>query len=366
MRLLLVDDDPEDRFLLKRAISRSELGAVLFEASTLAKATDLLLEISPDCLLVDYRLPDGNGLALLKVTKRPLILMTGHGDEALAVDAMKSGAADYFPKDSITPVRLQQSISAAIEKAELQNRLARYQEDLEQRNKELEYLNKQKDRFFSIISHDLRTPFNGLVGISELMMQQGDRLSANERDMYAAAVHQSAKELLTLLENLLEWSRVQMNAVQFTPLETSLKHIVEAAFRIVRRAAVQKSVRLVNCVDDQRVRVDAEMMTCVLRNLIANAVKFSTAGGQVIVTAQLANGCSEVTVSDTGVGMPPSLVGRLFKLDEKVSMPGTDGETGTGLGLLLCKELVEKHGGRITVDSREGEGTAFRFTIPAC
>lgn len=366
MRLLLLDDDPADRLLLKRALVRSELQAQLFEAGTVGEAASLLAQIDPDCLLVDYRLPDGTGLDLLARCRCPLILLTGQGDEALAVAAMKAGAADYIPKESIAPVRLHQAISAALEKAELQARLARYQADLEQRNRDLEILNRQKDRFFSILAHDLRSPFNALLGLSQHLLDQRAHLTPAERDEFLTAIHHSVRDLYALLENLLEWARVQMmKGAQFEPTVTNLRDLVTAAIASMRTMARQKGVQVDNAVEAFLVRVDRDMIGAVLRNLLENAVKFTDTGGRVTVAATGDDGWVAVTVADTGVGMAPELVQRLFRLDEKVTTPGTGGERGTGLGLLLCKELVERHGGRISVSSRLGAGTSFRFTLPA-
>ena len=241
------------------------------------------------------------------------------------------------------------------------------EENLEQKNMlvdKLEKLNSEKDKFFSIIAHDLRSPFQGFIGLTELMVEEINILSKNELSEMSGELNKSANSLYKLLQNLLEWSQMQKGTINFSPQECSLSEIVNQSYENMEQRAAQKGITLESSISDSiKVYADERMLNTVVRNLLSNAVKFTKANGKVIITAKEINGEIEVCVTDTGVGMTDENVKKLFKLDEKVRTQGTDGEPSTGLGLLLCKEFVEKHGGKIWVESKLDAGSKFYFTV---
>jgi len=229
----------------------------------------------------------------------------------------------------------------------------------------LEKLNSEKDKFFSIIAHDLRSPFQGFIGLTEIMVEEINILSKNELTDMSSELNKSANNLFKLLQNLLEWSQMQKGTINFAPQEWKLCEIIKQSYENMEQRAAQKGIEL-ECIipDNIKVYADEKMLNTIVRNLISNAVKFTRADGKVIVSAKdLDNGSVEVSIKDTGVGMSDEEVKKLFKLDEKVRKTGTDGEPSTGLGLLLCKEFVEKHDGRIWVESTAGAGSTFYFTV---
>ena len=239
-------------------------------------------------------------------------------------------------------------------------------EDAAQIRDELGTLNKQKDKFFSIIAHDLRSPFNALLGFSSILETRGPELSPEQVTDYGRLVHQAAQQSFALLEDLLDWSLLQMGRMDFDPQPVNIGKIVEAGLFLFEPNAAAKDITL--SADHPRglmALADAQMVRTILRNLINNAIKFTPEKGTITVTAGRVEDWIEIAVTDTGVGMTAEKIERLFLIEEKTSTMGTGGESGTGLGLQLCKELVEKNGGKITIESSVGKGSTFKFTLPA-
>jgi PAS domain S-box-containing protein len=244
---------------------------------------------------------------------------------------------------------------------------ARKQADAELRaaHAELHALNASKDKFFSIISHDLRSPFSTLMGFSEILEQQADTLTREEIKSQAHWLHASAERVYALLENLLNWSRLQRGAMPCQPENISVAQIADDNLALFQSKAEQKQITLTGTIDDQAwVYADYAMVNTVVRNLLSNALKFTPTGGRIDLSARTLDAEIEVTVADTGVGMEPEDCARLFRIDEQHTTAGTDGEKGSGLGLILCRELVERNGGQIRVESQPGQGTTFRCTLP--
>jgi signal transduction histidine kinase len=221
-----------------------------------------------------------------------------------------------------------------------------------------------KDRFFSIISHDLKSPFTALLGMTHMMAELADSLSKEKLVEYAKDVNESGSRIFELLQNLLEWSRLQMKGGTFQPEGIQLEEVTQECIDILAPNAAAKNIKLINKIEHTPAFADRYMAQALIRNLIANAVKFTPSGGSVEVTCHQHDGNIQVTVADNGVGMTNSHAEKIFALDEKTSTQGTNGEVGTGLGLPLCKEMVEKCGGRIWVESELNEGSKFHFTLP--
>ncbi|MEI7811940.1 MAG: PAS domain S-box protein [Ignavibacteria bacterium] len=238
--------------------------------------------------------------------------------------------------------------------------------ELTETKEELEKINSEKDKLFSIIAHDLKSPFQGFMGLTESMAEDINSFSQDDLSEIGHEMHITSKNLFALLNNLLEWARMQQGAISFNPTEIVLSDIVSENINLMIKRGEQKGIEIIHEADpDQTVFADEAMLNSVLRNLLSNAVKFTKKGGNVIVKAKKTeNDMIEISVIDSGIGISEALSQKLFKTDEKTGRKGTDGEPSTGLGLLLCKEFVEKHGGRIWVKSEKGKGTAFYFTIP--
>lgn len=230
---------------------------------------------------------------------------------------------------------------------------------------ELQQLNATKDKFFSIIAHDLRNPFITILGFSDLLLSDYSELSDEERKFYLEEMKKSAELSHNLLQNLLQWSRSQTGRIEFNQSALFLHHVINSNFDLLYGSAEKKDIKMVSEVSvDIKLFADEDMLNTVLRNLLTNSIKFTPRHGTITVSASLNKSMAQISVSDTGVGMDESALNNLFRIDISHSSHGTDREAGTGLGLILCKEFVEKHGGTISVSSAPGKGTTFTFTIP--
>jgi PAS domain S-box-containing protein len=243
---------------------------------------------------------------------------------------------------------------------------------LEKYNASLIELNKTKDKFFSIIAHDLRNPYTSMIGYTEMLLEDLDELSKDEIRDSLKIIHGSVKNSLNLLENLLAWSRLQTGHMPFNPIQLGLSDVVEDVVNVLFSLAYRKKIGIVNQVDaDILLFADKNMLVTILNNLVMNAIKFSNIGGEIIISAGINSSGSEkdrefvtISVADTGVGMDTETCDKLFTSNRLPSSPGTAREQGSGLGLLLTREMVEKHDGLITVESTLGKGTVFSFLIP--
>jgi len=242
--------------------------------------------------------------------------------------------------------------------------LASYAQNLKLANHELEHLNKTKDKFFSIIAHDLRNPFNAIIGFSEMMQRDYNELDSNHKISLLEMIRISSETAYNLLENLLQWSQTQTGKIVFAPEQIDLAPLVESSLSLLSVNAEKKGVFLRNDVmPGTMVTADRNMVNTIIRNLISNAIKFSLKGGEVLVSARPVNEMIEISVRDRGIGMPRDVLHKLFRIDTYHSSNGTAGESGTGLGLVICKEFIEKHKGRIKAESAEGKGTTISFTL---
>jgi PAS domain S-box-containing protein len=244
--------------------------------------------------------------------------------------------------------------------------LRRAQEEIIQKNEDLTKLNAEKDKFFSIIAHDLRSPFNSFLNLSKMMSEELEDMSQSEIQIIATTMSKSAIKLFDLLENLLEWSRMQRGLINFEPSAMELKVKIEKSIHALIDLAHAKQITIhVDIPEDLKIHADEMMLESTMRNLVSNAIKFTPKGGRVTVKAWLADNQSVmVTVTDTGIGMSRQILQKLFRIDENASRKGTEGESSSGLGLLLCKDFIEKHGGRIWVESEVNKGSTFHFTLP--
>ncbi len=236
---------------------------------------------------------------------------------------------------------------------------------LEENDLQLRELNSTKDKFFSIISHDLKNPFAVLKSSSELLSRYLEKNDLEKSKAKAEMISNASNRGYVLLENLLIWAQSQTGAIKFSPRTIILNHTVSESISDVQDQAKGKSILIKNEIpDDLIIDADENLLAIVFRNLLTNAIKFTHKGGTITVTSKTDDGKVEVAVIDTGIGIPKSHQYKLFRLDDNFSRPGTDNEASTSLGLILCKEFIEKHKGRIWVESEENRGSEFRFVLP--
>jgi two-component system sensor histidine kinase/response regulator len=232
-------------------------------------------------------------------------------------------------------------------------------------NSELKEAIETKDKFFSIIAHDLRSPFNNIIGLSDLLKSEVRNLDSKQIENFAGLISKSAGHTLQLLDNLLNWARMQQDRMEFTPGNLLLQKFVKDVVWILNESAQQKNISIHNKIPSKLIiHADENMITGIIRNLISNAIKFTNTGGLIEISAQHIENQVVISVTDTGVGISEQQIARLFNVGTNSSTRGTANEPGTGLGLILCREFVEKHGGKIWVSSKPGQGTTFYFSIP--
>jgi len=229
----------------------------------------------------------------------------------------------------------------------------------------LHQLNADKNRFISILGHDLKSPFNNLLGLSEVLIGEITSLKTEEIEDIAKDIQKSAKIANKLLDDILMWARTQQGKIPFKPQILNFKDIFKSTLEIFTPNASAKNITInYSATDEINVFADIDMIKTVLRNLVSNAIKFTNSGGSIIIDAKQNSENVIISVSDNGIGIPPENLSKLFDISEVITTTGTAKETGTGLGLLLCKEFVEKHGGKIWVESEVGKGSDFKFTLP--
>jgi signal transduction histidine kinase/DNA-binding response OmpR family regulator len=315
----------------------------------------------------------------LPLTRSELTLPLQIGEEMIGVLGIHSDhLAAFDSEDKRVLQTLANQITIAIRNAwlyELQQKLHRLEEE---RANALAKLNADKDKFFSIISHDLRSPFNILLGNAKLLVRGIDSFSKQDLKEISQGIYNGAEAVHSLLENLLTWSRMQRKGgIEYKPEQIEMSALAQETMNLLKQAAVEKKIGLRNTIEKGlSVYADKDMIEMVLRNLTGNALKFTPRGGTVTLAAKIRNNHGngqtrqsrphfvEVAVKDTGVGMSQEDIARLFRIDVHHSTLGTEKEQGTGLGLIICKEMVEQNGGQIWVESKPGKGTTVGFTVP--
>jgi two-component system, sensor histidine kinase and response regulator len=388
--ILIVDDTPDNLRLLSGILV--EQGYIVRPAANGPRALTAARVEPPDLILLDIKMPDMDGYAVceqLKADERtreiPVIFISALDDIQDKVKGFALGGVDYIIKpfqaeEVLARVQTHLALHTLQIRLEEQNRqlqqeIAQRQQaeedlqvlnqQLQQTNQELAAANTSKDTFFSIIAHDLRTPFTSLIGLTEVMLEDFDRYEHEKLKGFLRKIHKAAQHTYTLLTNLLTWSRLERGVMEYEPVPVALHTIVRPVIDVLTLNATQKQIVFDNQIDrDVSVYADVQMVNTVIRNLLSNALKFTPSGGKVTISAQARANLIEIAVADTGIGMTPKQISALFRIDTKTSQRGTAGEEGTGLGLILCKELVEKNGGTIRVESTPDHGSTFFFPLP--
>lgn len=247
----------------------------------------------------------------------------------------------------------------------LYHRMSRnYLAQLHQKNEDLHQLNAKKDKFFSIVAHDLKNPFNSIIGMSDLLVDPNAELEEKEKVEFLLSIRKTSKTAYQLLENLLAWAMTELKKLPFKPEPADSSQAASAAIQVVLASASTKNIIINNLIPEGTlVKADKNMLETILRNLVSNAIKYSNPGSSIEIQYADPSGIPLLSVTDHGVGMSPEQQNSLFLFGTNQSTYGTQNEKGTGLGLILCKEFVEKHGGKIWVESQKNIGTTFYFTL---
>ncbi len=236
--------------------------------------------------------------------------------------------------------------------------------ELAKSKKQVDEINATKDKFFSIISHDLRSPFNSILGLSNLLKENSRKYDADKMEKIISAIYKSSHASYALLNNLLEWSRTQTGSIKFSPESFILIDVVKDVMDLLSNNAAQKDVHVSYETKSLSLYADKNMIHTILRNLVSNAIKYSKPGGRIQINYNQDDTQTLISVTDSGIGIDQASINRLFRIEDTYQIDGTAGEKGTGLGLIICKEFIDMHHGKIWVDSELGKGSTFHFTIP--
>ena len=367
--VLAIDDNPENLGLLFDYLNLAGFTVLLVQESQ--NAVNHAEKNLPDLILLDVMMPGLNGFEVCRLLKEnpktrniPVIFMTALTELDDKIRGFDAGGVDYVTK----PIQCKEVLARVkthMTIRKLQKQLEEKNKRLETQQEELSALNASKDRFFSIISHDLRAPFTGLCGMTDMLLEHFDDYQPPEIKESLEKFKKTTDNLYSLIENLLTWSRIQSGRIDFMPQTFPLTTVITNVLQLFSSNAEQKRIRLENLLKEPySVYADAKMLDTVLRNLISNALKFTHSEGNISVSARPEGRMLKISVADTGIGIAPKHHQKLFRIDTEYKRPGTAKERGTGLGLVLCKEFVELHGGRLWVESESGEGSVFNFTIP--
>lgn len=243
--------------------------------------------------------------------------------------------------------------------------ISHQKEEIEIHREKLKELNANKDKFFSIIAHDLRNPIAGFLNLTEILSTNFEVLTETERKDFVEVMNQASKQLYNLLENLLQWSRAQTGNLTYEPKFVSVKQMVDNSIDSLMLNIENKKLNVViNINENEKVFADENMITTVIRNLLSNAIKFSNKEQSIQIRCSLNENNAEIAIVDQGIGIKPEIKEKLFKIDNHITTQGTLDEKGSGLGLILCKEFIEKNGGKIWAESEPNKGSAFMFLIP--
>lgn len=363
--VLLIEDDEDDYIITQDLLL--ELPHMKYHldwVTNLEDAKGKLEERSFDVCLCDYRLGSENGLDFLKYAVQnypriPVVMLTGQDDLETDNLALKIGAADYLVKGQINRTLLGRSIRYSIEQI-------RDRERIRKSESELQKSNATKDKFFSIIAHDLRSPFTALLSLSDILLEQFGELDDETKKEYIGMIRESSENTFKLIENLLEWSRVQRGTIEINPEQFRLAGMVRRILNLHKQIADNKGIEMQHGIDEtEAVYADSNMVETVIRNLVLNAIKFTDRHGWIRVDCERTDGMTRIQVKDNGTGMDEKTMGKLFNIEENKSTSGTDGETGTGLGLILCREFVAINRGDIDVESEPGKGSIFTVILPS-
>lgn len=353
--ILIVDDNSKNLQLLADMLRENNFR--IATANHAEKALKFVHRKPIDLILLDILMPDMDGIALCRKLKQneytreiPVIFISALTETKDVIHGFEAGGVDYITK----PFNKEEVLVRVNSQLELKNAL-----------EELKESNRIKDKMFSVISHDLRGPIGTIMNLLEIHAKNPDDISPARHREVLSRIYSTTKETYYLLENLLSWAKSHQNKMLFRPNMILVKDTVNAAMRLFAEEAENKSIALeVDADESLSAYADREMLFMIIRNLVSNAVKFTPARGKVNVCATGEEQMVRISVSDTGVGISVENMKKMFRKDVLFSTYGTNNEKGSGLGLHLCKEFIEKHGGEIRVESEEGLGTTFYFSLP--
>jgi len=368
LKVLIVEDSENDALLLLRELRHSGYEP-LHERVYTADSLNAALETKPwDVVISDFVMPQFSGLEALKLIKNkgldiPFIITSGKISEDTAVLSMKAGAADYIMKDNLT--RLGPAIERELQETSIRRESEKSYQALKEREAELRVLkqvDKLKDEFIGLVSHELRTPLTVILGALSTVITEGDKLSAKETKQLVSDAYSEAEMLSDILANLLELARAQANRLRINEEPVNIRETIVAVIRNMKQLTTGHPI-LIDCDESIVVNADRVRLRRILHNLLDNAVKYSAPKTKIEIFATRREGEVLIGVRDKGIGIPLEKQGMLFESFQRL-VPENSTVSGTGLGLVVCRRLVEAHGGRMWVESQPGVGSTSQFTLP--
>jgi signal transduction histidine kinase len=363
--ILVVDDNLQNLKVLGNTLKENGLSPIIAKSGAAALA--LVKKKLPDLILLDVMMPEMDGFEVCQRLKQedttkdiPIIFLTAKTELEDIIEGLEVGAVDYVTKPFNT-----KELMARVQ-THLELKIAR--DTILLQKEELKQANAAKDKFFSIISHDLGNLFNTLIGFSSLLATQNEKLDTAQKEEFIQRMLRSSKKGYNLLKNLLDWARSQTSQIAFKPETLNLTEIVTDNFELLSSNAKAKSITLSSTLSNSVfVFADKNMLDTVIRNLLSNAIKFTPINGQVEIALEDNKTETEIefSISDTGVGISPQDIEKLFRIDISHTTIGTGAEKGTGLGLILCQEFIAQNGGTIRVESEIGKGSRFYICLPS-
>lgn len=368
IKLLIVDDCAEDRETYRRILGQSpDYDFNILESETGEDGLDACRKETPDCLILDYMLPDIDGLEFLaEIKKIPfqgvVIMLTGEGNETIAVQALKEGAHDYLVKGNDLLTSFNRTLKSALRMNDLNLKRKRAEEKLKFYAQELERSNKELEDFASMACNDLQEPLRKFISFSGRLGQEYDHVLDDQGKNYLERMDRAAKRMKGFIDDLLDYSKVTSRAKPFE--RTDMKKLIDEVLEGLE-IPIARTKATVNNNGLPILEVDWVQMRQLFHNLLANALKFHKEGVAPVInlsgTAD-GNGNWKILVEDNGIGFDEKHVDRIFKPFERLH--GMNSYEGTGMGLAICRKIVDRHGGDITVCSQQGQGTTFAVTLP--
>ncbi|KST65937.1 ATP-binding response regulator [Mastigocoleus testarum] len=394
LSILVIDDDEVDRISVCRALNKIEFAVKISEASNYNEAVKYLERNKFDCIFLDYALPGKDGLAVVRElrdsgNKIPLVILTGQGDEQIAVEIMKAGASDYIGKSRISPQLLGKTLQhvVRIHEAERQIELFHQQlfesnEQLKRKNQELEEKQQQihqqnlklleaaelKSRFLATMSHELRTPLNAIMVFSQMVLRKTKgKLSDSEADMVERILN-NGKNLLELINDILDLSKIEAGGLRLAPEEFDIAGLIQISVDELRILAERKSLTINTCINLQNPVVfnDRTRVRQVIVNLLSNAIKFTDTGYVDVTVNEISEQWLIVSVCDTGIGIESEKLKHIFEPFRQGNQTNSRRYQGTGLGLAITDSLMKMMKGTIGVESELGKGSKFSLKLPRC
>ncbi|MCP4406092.1 MAG: hybrid sensor histidine kinase/response regulator [bacterium] len=374
--ILLVDDNDTNLTILTEKLNGLNYQTV--QAHNGKQAIEIVSDLRPDLIMMDVIMPQMDGFTACRILKEqeatrdiPVIFMTGLSEVEKKLQGFKAGGIDYITKPfqlQEVVVRVNTHITICKQQQQLQIQNARLQEQnalIDEQRAQLQEVNLRKDKFLSIISHDLQQPFTGIFVQTERIKRSVQTKRYDEIEQNAEQLQISVENYQNLLSNLLNWARLQQGLLEYQPKTVDINLIIAKNIALFRPKAEEKQLKLTNACEERLMGfVDVNMLDSVIGNLFSNAIKFTEVNGSVTVSASDEAEHIRFAVSDTGYGISEDKLATLFQIDMKPHHSGISGENGAGLGLVLCKEFLEKHGGRIWVESDVSQGSIFHCSLP--